>query len=440
MTQPVIELRAVSKVYGSGDTVVRAVDRVDLVVERGDYVAVMGASGSGKSTLMNIIGCLDAPTSGQLPPRRRRRAAGSTTAARPPSATARSGSSSSRSTSSRAPRRSATSSCPSRTRASARRSGGDAPGPRSRGSGWPTASTTEPSQLSGGQQQRVAIARAIATNPVLLLADEPTGALDSHSTDEVLALFDALNASGRTVVVITHEEDVAAHARPRAADARRPDRRRRAHRGEAPAMNVRESAVFAVRGVLANKLRSALTMSGILIGVAAVIILISAGTGANRSITDQITALGANTLTVTPNSTLGGRPQQPGARRSGGDRRQQRHADPQLAADASRTPRRSVDPVLAPDIGLVAPVVSASVDHGDLQRRHPYRRDVHRDVAQLPTINSNTVQAGVPFTDSDYLGGGGRRCSARPSRRTSSAATGSRSWGRPCSSTGWRSR
>ena len=74
MTQPVIELRAVSKIYGSGDTVVRAVDRVDLVVERGDYVAVMGASGSGKSTLMNIIGCLDAPDLRALPPRRRRRA------------------------------------------------------------------------------------------------------------------------------------------------------------------------------------------------------------------------------------------------------------------------------------------------------------------------------------------------------------------------------
>ena len=98
MTQPVIELRAVSKVYGSGDTVVRAVDRVDLVVERGDYVAVMGASGSGKSTLMNIIGCLDAPTSGRylldgVDVRQARRPR-----ARPSSATARSGSSSSRST------------------------------------------------------------------------------------------------------------------------------------------------------------------------------------------------------------------------------------------------------------------------------------------------------------------------------------------------------
>ena len=198
MTQPVIELRAASKIYGSGDTVVRAVDRVDLVVERGEYVAVMGASGSGKSTLMNIIGCLDAPTSGRylldgvdvrrlddifqsfnLIPR-------TTALSNVELPLAYAGIRS-------AERR-------RRARAALARVG------------LADREHHKPSQLSGGQQQRVAIARAIATNPVLLLADEPTGALDSHSTAEVLALFDALNASGRTVVVITHEEDVAAHA------------------------------------------------------------------------------------------------------------------------------------------------------------------------------------------------------------------------------------
>jgi putative ABC transport system ATP-binding protein len=211
-SRPVIELRGVSKLYGSGDTVVRAVDGVDLVVERGEYLAVMGASGSGKSTLMNIIGCLDVPTSGRylldgVDVRRlddhrlaaiRNRKIGfvfqlfnlipRTTAlsnVELPLAYAgiRSGE-----------RR-------LRARAALKRVG------------LADREHHRPSQLSGGQQQRVAIARAIATDPVLLLADEPTGALDSHSTDEVLAQFDALNRAGRTVVVITHEEDVAKHAR-----------------------------------------------------------------------------------------------------------------------------------------------------------------------------------------------------------------------------------
>ncbi|QYN37178.1 ABC transporter ATP-binding protein [Pseudonocardia sp. DSM 110487] len=210
--RPVIELRDVAKIYGSGDTVVRAVDGVDLVVERGDYVAVMGASGSGKSTLMNIIGCLDLPTRGRyaldgvdtrrLDERRqaliRNRKIGfvfqsfnlipRTTALRNvelPMAYARV----------RTPERR------SRALRALEQVGlGDRLHHR-------------PSELSGGQQQRVAIARAIATDPVLLLADEPTGALDSRSTDEVLALFGDLNADGRTLVVITHEEQVARRAK-----------------------------------------------------------------------------------------------------------------------------------------------------------------------------------------------------------------------------------
>jgi putative ABC transport system ATP-binding protein len=210
--RPVIELRAVTKTYGGEDTVVRAVDGVDLVVERGDHVAVMGASGSGKSTLMNIIGCLDTPTRGRyaldgVDTRRlderqqaliRNRKIGfvfqsfnlipRTTAVRNvelPMAYAR------------------------------------VPGPERRRRALHALAQVglaervhhRPSELSGGQQQRVAIARAIATDPVLLLADEPTGALDSHSTAEVLALFDELNAAGRTLVVITHEEQVARHAK-----------------------------------------------------------------------------------------------------------------------------------------------------------------------------------------------------------------------------------
>jgi putative ABC transport system ATP-binding protein len=208
----VIELQNVSKVYGSADTIVRAVDRVDLVVERGDYLAVMGASGSGKSTLMNIIGCLDIPTHGRylldgvdtrrLDERRqalvRNRKIGFIFQSF-----------------NLIPRTTAISNVElplayAGTKPAERRQRALAALERV---GLADRIHHLPSQLSGGQQQRVAIARAIATNPVMLLADEPTGALDSRSTAEVLTLFDNLNAHGRTVVVITHEEEVAHHAK-----------------------------------------------------------------------------------------------------------------------------------------------------------------------------------------------------------------------------------
>jgi putative ABC transport system ATP-binding protein len=212
MSRPVIELRSVSKTYGHDDVVVRAVDRVDLLVERGDYVAVMGASGSGKSTLMNILGCLDTPTSGRysldgvdtrrLDERRqsmiRNRKIGFIFQSF-----------------NLIPRTSAVSNV-ELPLAYAGVRGGERRRRAVRALervGLAERIHHKPSELSGGQQQRVAIARAIATDPVLLLADEPTGALDSHSTTEVLALFDELNAAGRTVVVITHEDDVAEHAK-----------------------------------------------------------------------------------------------------------------------------------------------------------------------------------------------------------------------------------
>jgi putative ABC transport system ATP-binding protein len=210
--RPVIELQAVSKIYGTEDTIVRAVDGVDLVVHTGDYVAVMGASGSGKSTLMNIIGCLDMPTRGRylldgVDTRRLDEKRQATIRNRKIGFIFQSFN--------LIPRTTAVSNVELPMAYA-----GIRPSERRRRAlvaldqvGLAARADHGPAQLSGGQQQRVAIARAIATDPVLLLADEPTGALDSRSTDEVLALFDDLNVAGRTLVVITHEEEVADHAK-----------------------------------------------------------------------------------------------------------------------------------------------------------------------------------------------------------------------------------
>lgn len=212
VARPVIELSHVTKTYGAGDTVVHAVRDVDLSVQRGDYLAIMGASGSGKSTLMNLIGCLDEQTRGrylldgvevrslddyQLATIRNRkigfifqnfnlipRTKASDNVALPLSYARVPG-------------------------AERRRRAADALA----AVGLTDRADHLPTQLSGGQQQRVAIARAIVTRPVLLLADEPTGALDSVASSDVLGLFDELNRQGRTIVLITHEDDVASHAK-----------------------------------------------------------------------------------------------------------------------------------------------------------------------------------------------------------------------------------
>lgn len=204
----IIRFEQVSKVYGSANTEVRALSDVDLTVEAGEYCAIMGPSGSGKSTAMNVIGCLDRPSSGsyyldgidvaqlndqELAHIRNRKIgfvfqqfhllpqlsamenvmlpmvyAGVPLRQRQELATE------------------------ALTRV-----------------GLANRLNNRPNQLSGGQQQRVAIARAIVNQPVLLLADEPTGALDSHTTREVMNIFAELNASGITVVMVTHESEVA---------------------------------------------------------------------------------------------------------------------------------------------------------------------------------------------------------------------------------------
>ncbi|QUY44529.1 ABC transporter ATP-binding protein [Acaryochloris sp. 'Moss Beach'] len=206
--QAIIRLEQITKFYGEGETEVRALDGVNLVINPGEYCSIMGASGSGKSTMMNMIGCLDRPTSGQyfldgvdvaqltdteLALVRNRKIGfvfqqfhllsqvSALENVMLPMVYAN---------------------VPVKER-------------RERGKaaleqvGLGDRIRNKPTQLSGGQQQRVAIARAIVNEPVLLLADEPTGALDTKTTNEILDIFSTLNASGMTVVMVTHEPEVA---------------------------------------------------------------------------------------------------------------------------------------------------------------------------------------------------------------------------------------
>jgi putative ABC transport system ATP-binding protein len=210
-TPAAIAMAQVSRVYGSGEAAVRACDRIDLTIHPGEYCAIMGQSGSGKSTLMNIIGCLDRPTGGRYwldgvdvatvdrarLTRLRNRKIGfifqryellpNLTALENvilPMMYAGVGR--------RARRRRAEAALAHM--------------------GLANRMDKRPSQLSGGQQQRVAIARAIVNQPVLLLADEPTGALDSRSAAEVLDIFRALHQRGITIVMVTHSVEVARHS------------------------------------------------------------------------------------------------------------------------------------------------------------------------------------------------------------------------------------
>ena len=208
----VIDLRAVTKTFDIGVVAVRALRGVTLEIERGDFVAIMGSSGSGKTTLMNILGCLDIPTSGEyrldgvdvrsmdeddLSDLRNRKIGFVFQSFNLVARTSALANVELPLAYARVPRD------VRRLRATAALA---EVGMRNR-------MHHAPSELSGGQQQRVAIARALVTNPTLILADEPTGNLDSHSTGEVLALLERLHDEGRTIVIITHEPDVAEHAR-----------------------------------------------------------------------------------------------------------------------------------------------------------------------------------------------------------------------------------
>ena len=339
MMRPLIEVESVTRTFVLGDVKVEALRGVSLTVQAGEFVAIMGSSGSGKSTLMNILGCLDRPTSGHYflegvdvaalrePELARIRSEqlgfvfqsfnllARTSAIENvglPLYYAASG-----------PKRRAVRTERARAALQLLRLGD-----RERNT---------PGQLSGGQQQRVAIARALINAPSLLLADEPTGNLDTRTSHEIMETLRSLNrAQGLTIVLVTHEADIAAYAdrvvtmrdgkivadervpKPTAPSAAAEPERAAFFRppelGAGPTLLSSGFVAFAAMILAAaaqaigrNKMRSALTMLGVFIGVAALIVMVAVGNGASEAVRKQIESLGTNVVVILPGAlTTGG--------------------------------------------------------------------------------------------------------------------------------------
>jgi macrolide transport system ATP-binding/permease protein len=314
MSSPLLELSAVSRTYASGGEPLTVLKGVSLAIQSGEFVAIMGASGSGKSTLMNIIGCLDKPSSGTY------RIRGVEVASLDGDALA-------------ALRRdtfgfifqrynlmsdlSAVENAEvpavycgvakSRREAHAKDLLGEL--------GLADRLQHHPNELSGGQQQRVSIARALMNGGPVILADEPTGALDSQGGKEVMAILEKLHGQGHTIIVVTHDSDIAAYACRivRISDGRitsdeqqpKGQAGNQAQTGQTPKDGgpggvavLGEALKMALRSLLHNRLRTALTMLGIIIGVASVIALMAIGNGAKQDVLERIQAMGTDLLTI----------------------------------------------------------------------------------------------------------------------------------------------
>ena len=320
MSEPLLQLQSITRVYGKDSAEVRALDGVDLTITEGEFVAIVGQSGSGKSTLMNLLGCLDRPTGGtyrihgqdvskmdadDLASLRRRtfgfvfqryNLLANVSALENVEIPA----------------------VYAGVRQSERKT-------RARDLlarlGLNGREKSRPGQLSGGQQQRVAVARALMNDAEVILADEPTGALDSGTSKELLELLEGLHQSGRTVILITHDQKVAARA-DRTIEIR--DGKIIADSGAVPRskpcfehrtartspsfiLQLTESIKTAFRSLRANLFRTALTLLGVVIGVAAVVAMLAVGQGSQRDVMARFEDMGANLLFVRPGGDRGAR-------------------------------------------------------------------------------------------------------------------------------------
>ena len=296
----ILTMKGIVKQYMVGGEVSTVLKGIDLTVEEGEFLAVLGPSGSGKSTLMNIIGCLDVPTAGEY-----------ILDGRP------------------------IGSQDEKTLAKIRNQEigfifqsfflmqrqtalqnvklpliyGDVPEREQneraaemlRRVGLEDKMNYYPNQLSGGQQQRVAIARAMCNNPAILLADEPTGALDQKTGRQVMELFHKINDEGKTIIMITHDANIAAHAKRivRILDGNIGKEIRRMH-----SMGIiRQSIQLSWENIKSNKMRTFLTTLGIIIGVTAVISLITIVNGVIATVMNEFASLGAGTISVSISGT-----------------------------------------------------------------------------------------------------------------------------------------
>lgn len=322
--EAIVRVEALARIYRLANEEIHALRGVNLTVEAGEFVAIMGPSGSGKSTFLNQIGCLDRPTSGRY------LLAGTDVSRLNDDELA-------------AVRGRTIGFVFQRFNLLARTTasenvelpllyqGG------ARGStrvqrlletvGLPERGNHRPQELSGGEQQRVAFARALINNPKLILADEPTGNLDSRRSEEIMQLLCDLNRAGMTIIMVTHEEDVARYAKRivRFQDGNIASDSAVEHRsvpadggfslpsldgapivqraGRSPGAAFTGYLGGALRSLSLNRLRASLTMLGILIGVAAVIALVSIGQGAEATVRAQIEGLGTNLVSVVPDSS-----------------------------------------------------------------------------------------------------------------------------------------
>lgn len=313
VTEPLIELSGIGKTYG-GEVPVEVLKNVSLTVYPGEFVAIMGASGSGKSTLMNILGCLDRPSTGTY------RFAG------------RDVSQFARDELARLRRDEfgfvfqsynliANATALENVEVPAIYAGLNAEERRERGAellaqlGLAERMDHRPSQLSGGQQQRVSIARALMNGGRIILADEPTGALDTKSGAEVMTLLRGLAQQGHTVILITHDRDIANNA-PRVIEisdgqivsdtgpdpAALQQAPLPAVMSRAPSLitEAGEAAKMALRALRTSVFRTVLTLLGIMIGVASVVAMLAVGEGANEQVMQRIGSMGSNLLLVRP--------------------------------------------------------------------------------------------------------------------------------------------